>query len=233
MISIKRTARLAGLFYVLMSILSVYGFLFVPATFYVTGDAAATARRITEGELVYRIGIASALVGQVLFLFVVLTLYHLFKDVDRRQARIMLVLVCVGVAAEVVNIANRIAPLVFLSGAAFLDVFTKPQLDALAFGYLRMGGQLGRLITVFWGLWLFPFGILTIKSGFFPRILGYLLMIAGVGYVVTCLTNIVCPALLDVVSRFMMPLYFGELPIVFWLLIMGAREPRMQRSEAG
>jgi len=225
MSSIKTTARFAGLLYVLMSILAVFGFLYIPAAFFVPGDATATARKITEGALMYRIGILTDLVGQILFIFVVLTLYHLFKDVDKKQARLMVVLVCVGVAAEIVNLVNQIAPLIVLSGADFLSVFTKPQLDALALGFLRLGGNLGQLITAFWGLWLFPFGILTIKSGFFPKVLGILLMVAGTGYVVSCFTFIVFPAHIHVVSQAMMPLYFGELPMVIWLLVMGAKEP--------
>jgi hypothetical protein len=118
------------------------------------------------------------------------------------------------------------APLLFLSGADYLSVFTKPQLDALAMASLRSGNNLGQLLLAIWGLWLFPFGMLTIKSGFFPRVLGILLMVAGFAYVVGCVTSIVFPASLAVVSKVMMPLYFGELPIVIWLLVMGAKEPR-------
>jgi hypothetical protein len=225
MSSIKATARFAGLLYVVMSILMVFGYLYVPATFIVSGDAAATARKITEGALMYRVTILAALVAQILFIFMVLTLYQLFKDVDKQQARLM---VCVAVAAELVVIANRIAPLMFLSDAGFLSVFTKPQLDALAFGFIRLGGNLARLLTAFWGLWLFPFGILTIKSGFFPRILGILLFVSGFAYVVTCFTFVVFPAQLNGVSQVMTPLYFGELAIVLWLPVMGARTPRVE-----
>jgi hypothetical protein len=64
--STKATARRAGLLYVAMSVLMVFSYLYVPATFMVSGDAAATARKITEGELMYR-SILTALVGQLLF----------------------------------------------------------------------------------------------------------------------------------------------------------------------
>jgi len=225
MSSIRATARFAGLLYVVFSILSVFGYMYVPGKFIVSGDAAATARNITASPLLYRVSILTSLAGQVLFIFLVLALYNLFKDVDKKQARLMVVLVCVGVAAEFVNIANRIAPLLLLSGAGFLSAFTQPQLESLAMGCLRWGNNLGQLLTVFWGLWLFPFGILTIRSGFFPKILGILLLVAGFGYLVTCSTFIVFPDQLHTVSKLMMPLYFGELPIVFWLLIMGAKMP--------
>ena len=69
--------------------------------------------------------------------------------------------------------------------------------------------------------------ILTIRSGFLPKVLGYLLMLAGIGYVVSATTFIVFPAQLALLGKFMFPLYFGELPIIFWLMIMGAgaRQP--------
>jgi Domain of unknown function (DUF4386) len=230
MSSIKRTARLAGLLYVVMSALMVYSYMYLPATFLVAGDAAATARRITDGALLYRIGILSDLVAQILFVFVVLTLYQLFKDVNRTHAGLMVVLVCVGVAVEIVNLVTHMAPLILLSGADYLSVFSKPQLDALAMGSLRLGSGLGELTLVIWGLWLFPFGILAIRSGFFPRVLGYLLMVAGFAYVVTCITAIVFPAQLDTVSRVVTPLYLGELPIVIWLLVMGAKVPQAEAA---
>jgi len=140
----------------------------------------------------------------------------------------MVVLVCVGVAAEIVNIASRMAPLVFLSGADFLSVFTKPQLDAFALGSIQMGNRLGQLIVALWGLWLFPFGVLTIKSGFFPKILGILLFVSGFAYTVTCLASIVVPAHRHVIGQVMTPLYFGELGIVLWLAVMGAKVPQAE-----
>ena len=226
MSSIKGTARLAGLLYVVMSAVMVFSYMYLPGKFMVPGDAAATARRITDAALLYRIGVLSDLVAQILFIFVVLTLYQLFKDVSRTHARLMVTLVCVGVAAEIVNLVTHLAPLILLSGADYLSPFTKPQLDALAMGSLRLGNSLGQLLLAIWGLWLFPFGILTIKSGFFPKVLGILLMVAGSAYLVSCVTAIIFPARIQVVSQVMMPLYFGELPIVIWLLVMGAKEPK-------
>jgi predicted transporter len=82
--------------------------------------------------------------------------------------------------------------------------------------------------TAFWGLWLFPFGILVIKSGFFPQVLGILLMVAGFALLASSVTSIALPAYEHVVSRVMMPLALGEFPIIFWLLIKGAKVPQPQ-----
>jgi hypothetical protein len=225
MASIKATARQAGALYFLFSVVAVIGEFLFPA-FMVPGDAAATARNITAAEPIYRLGILVGFVTLVLFVFLVVTLYHLFRDVDKKLGLLMVQLVSVGVALALANLFNRIAPLVLLSGADYLSVFTKPQLDALALGFLRLHGNGAAVVTTFWGLWLFPFGILVRKSGYFPRILGILLMIAGFGYVVSSVTTIVLPDYRHVVSQVMMPLYFGELPIVIWLLIKGAQVPQ-------
>jgi uncharacterized protein DUF4386 len=221
--SIRATARQAGLLYFLAAILMIFGYMYVPTLF--SGDAATTARKIAGNELLYRVCVLIAVASQILFLFAVLTLYKLFRGVDRQLARLMVALVCVGVAAEFVNIANRMSHLLLSSNADYLAAFTKAQRDALADGILVMGNNLGRFLTVFWGLWLFPFGIVTIKSGYVPRILGVLLMAAGAGYLLTCVTYIVFPDFLPVMTRIASPLYFGELPIILWLLVVGAREP--------
>jgi hypothetical protein len=141
---------------------------------------------------------------------------------------LMVLLVSVGVSIGLVNLLNKIAPLILLSGANYLSAFTKPQLDALALGFLSLNSDGNTVDSVFWGLWLFPFGILVIRSGFFPRVLGILLLGAGLGNVTSGVTSIVLPGYSHVVSRATMPLLFGEFPIIFWLLIKGAKVPQPQ-----
>ncbi len=168
--------------------------------FIVPGDATATARNISAAELTYRLGILTDFVALLLFIFLVVSLYNLLKGVDKWHAILMVLLVSVGVTIGLANLLNKVAPLILLSGAD----------------------------SVFWGLWLFPFGILVIRSGFFPRVLGILLLVAGFGYVTSSVTSIVLPAYSHVVSQATMPLLFGEFPIIFWLLIKGAKVPQPQ-----
>lgn len=196
--------------------------------FMVPGDALATAQNITAAELTYRIGILLGIVTLVIFILLVVILYKLFKDVDETQAMLMVLLVSIGVAVALGNLLNRFAPLVLLGGADYLSVFTKPQLDALALESLRFRSSGAAVPVVFWGLWLFPFGILVIKSGFLPRLLGILLMVAGLAYLTSGVTSIVLPEYRLVVSRIMMPLYLGEVPMIFWLLIKGATVPQQE-----
>lgn len=219
----RGTARLAGVLYLLLAITGFYNLMLMPGALVVPGDAAATARNIAATELTYRVGILSGLVSEILFLFLGLTLYVLLKEVDRYHARLMVLLVTVAVVLGVVDLSFQAAPLVLLSGADFLSVFPKPRLDALALGFWRLHGTGIELAMAFWGLWLLPFGILVIKSGWFPKVLGVLLIVGCFGYLIVGFTWILFPAHGRTVNQVMMPFYsVGELAMIVWLLVRGA-----------
>lgn len=221
--STRATARFAGIVYLLFSLLAMFGYFYVPGRFIDVGNAAETARRITEDPLLYRLGILASLLGHMLFIVLALSLYKLFREVDRVQAMWLVALVCVGVAGELVTLGYRMAPLLLPSGADDRSPFTKSQLDALALGFIRLGASTSVILTMIWGLWLFPFGTLTIKSGWFPKLLGYLLYASGAGYTITCAVQIAFPDGFRAISAFVRPLAFGELVVVLWLAIVGAK----------
>ena len=223
----KRTAHLAGVLYLLLAIGGFYSMMIVPGAMIVRGDAAATAHNIATGEFTFRLGLFSGLASNVLFLFLGLVLYELFESVSRSQVRLLVALVLVEVLLGVFSLSFEAAPLVLLSGADFLSPFTKPQLDALAYSFLRLHGTGIQFAMAFWGLWLFPFGFLVIRSRFFPRILGWLLYVNGVAYLVVCGAGILFPARADAVNKVMLPFYsVGELATILWLLVMGAKVPQ-------
>ena len=162
-------------------------------------------------------------------MFVLLALYRLFKPVNENHARQMLILgALVSVPIVFVNVLNEIAAMWLVSGADFLAVFNKKQLDALAFLFYRLHGQGLNVASVFWGLWLFPFETLVIRSGFIPRLLGLLLILAGVGYVTSSFTTLLFPQFKGTVDSIAGILEFGEVPIIFWLLIWGAKSPTLK-----
>jgi hypothetical protein len=229
--SIKAKARLAGILYVLMGIPAWFSLMYIPSAFVVRGDATATARNIVTSQSLYRLGILSELVSQTIFLVLVLVLYDLFKDADRKQARLMVMLVGVSVAFEFANCLNLVAPLILLSGADFLAVFSKPQLDALALVFLKLRNDGLGVISLIWGLWLLPFGVLVIKSGFFPKGLGVLLIVACFAYVTDSITLIMLPVPIPVVSTVTLALGgLGELAIVVWMIVIGAKTPQTELS---
>jgi hypothetical protein len=225
--SIKKTARLSGILYLLMGITSAFGLLYVPSKIIIAGNAAATAKNIIASESLFRIGIASTLIGQVIFIFLVLALYHLFKSVNKTHARLMVILVAVAVPTAFLNTLNQIGALIVLGGADYLKVFEQYRLNALAMIFLDLYNQGIVIVGIFWGLWLFPFGVLVFKSGFLPRILGILLIINCFSYLVDSFTFLLIPGCHDIVSKFTMaPNCIGEFSIILWFLIMGAKEPK-------
>jgi len=220
----RKALRTAGLLYLLMAITAPIGLMYVPSTLIVPGDAAATADLIRASEWLLRIGIGSELFHQAIAVFLVLALYRLFKAVNEEHARLMVILgALVSVPIMFLNVLNEVAALILVSDADFLSVFEKNQRDALAFLFLRLHGEGINVASIFWGLWLFPFGILVIRSGFIPGFLGILLFIAGSGYLASSFTSVILPQYADLVGQFALVLGVGELPIIFWLFIKGLR----------
>jgi len=223
----KDPGRLAGLLYLLASIPGFFALLYVPSKIFVHGNATATANNIAAHEMLFRLGIAADLFGQALFIFVALALYYLLKGVNPRHALLMLTLILVAIPIAFVNELNSIAALVLARGADFLSVFDKPQRDALARLFLDLRGGGFDVAGIFWGLWLFPLGLLVYRSGFLPRILGVLLMIACWAYLANSFTSLVLPRYEAMVNRWISPLQLAEMVFMLWLLIKGARPRAM------
>ena len=222
MTSTRNPGRFAGLLYVLMSVPGFFALIYVPSKLIVHGNATATANNIAASEMLFRLGIACNLISQAGFVFVALALYDLLKGVNQRQASVMVVLIVVSIPIAFLNELNAVAALVLVRGADFLSIFEKPQRDTLAMLFLNLHSYGFDVAGLFWGLWLFPLGLLVYRSGFLPRILGILLMLNGFTYPVNSLTSLLLPQYEHIVSQWMTPLSFGELLFMFWLLIKGA-----------
>jgi len=221
--SAKNPGRWVGLLYLLVSIPGAFALVYVPQKLIVHGNATATVSNIAASESLFRAGIACNLISQILFMWVVVAVYDLLKTVNQRHASLMLGLFVVSVPIALFNELNSIAALTLIRGADFLSVFEKPQRDALAMLFLSLHGRGFVIAEIFWGLWLFPLGLLVYRSGLFPRVLGILLMLNCFTYVVNSFTSLLSPQYADVVSRWIKPLGFGELIFMFWLLIMGVK----------
>lgn len=230
----KRTARLAGLLYLLGGLTGPFTLFYIPSVLIVPGNAPATASKIRAFELLLRAGIVSDLACSIIFIFVVLNLYRLLKDVDHFHAVLMVIMWLMSVPIAFMNTLNSLAALILVSGADFLSVFTQGQKDAMAMMFLRLHSHGNIVNSIFWGLWLLPLGCLVFKSGLFPRILGVFLIIASVGYVIGSVTYLLLPHYGLIVSRFVMIAEgLGEVPFVFWLLAKGVTiSPPKTQAEA-
>lgn len=218
-----KTARVAGALYLLMSVPAPFSLIYLPGKLIVPGNAAATANNILASQMFFRLGIVAELITAVIFLLLVMALYRLLSGVNKNHARLMVGLVLVSVAITFVNVLNNIAALTLFRGADFLAAFDKPQRDALAMLFLGLHGQGIVVNQIFWGLWLLPFGVLVMRSGFLPRILGVWLIINGFAYVALSLTDLLASQYGQMAFRIALPALFGEIAIMLWLLIKGAK----------
>ncbi len=223
--TVKKQARIAGFWYLMMAVTGPLGLIIVPGTMIKSGDAAATAKNILDSEFLFRMSIVSNFLCQLAFIWLVLALYRLFKDVNATQARLLVSLVLVSIPISFLNMLNPMAALLLLKDAEFLTAFSLEQRQSMALMFLKFQEYGTGIAEIFWGLWLFPFGWLAYKSGFLPRVLGILLIAAGIGYLIHCTAYFLFPDSAETVNTIVsLPEMIGELSMVAWLLIKGARE---------
>jgi hypothetical protein len=229
MTSLKRTARIAGLWYLGFTLGPFY-LLYVPSQTVVPNDAVATAARVLGHETLFRWGMLAETLGVMIFIGLSLALYRLFEDVDRHRARQLVALVLVSSALSLASVVfSAAALLVFRDGAAIAG-FDEHMREAIGMLLIRMHGQATGINQTFWGLWLLPFGWLVVRSRFLPPWLGYWLLLDGIGWVVVGVTWFLAPDYSDALFRYFQPVFLAELAAVLWLLIMGAKEPPLVAS---
>jgi hypothetical protein len=225
MTTTSKNARIAGLLYLLLTLFGPLRLIYIPSTLIVDENAAVTARNILAHEMLFRLGMVSDVIGASLLLFMALAMYRLFQEVDRFQA--VLVVILGGVMPSALyffNVVNDVAALLLVRGEAFLSVFDKPQRDALALLFLRLhDGEIVAAETL-WGLWLFPLAILVYRSRFVPRFLAVWLVINGLAYLAMSFTGLLLPQYADLVYAVGRPARLGEVALILWFLIMGAKE---------
>src|SRR5205085_10002081 len=201
------------------SIIGFFALGYVPNKLIVHANTAATSSNISAHEALFRLGIASELIGQAGFIFVALALYDLLKGVNRRHASLMVTLIVVSIPIAFVNELNSIAALIFVRGADFLSIFEKSQRDALAMLFLNLHHHGFVVAEIFWGLWLFPLGLLVYRSRFLPRFLCVWLALAGCAWIILSLTGILVPQYQDKVDTYSQPAFFVEIAFMLWLAI--------------
>jgi hypothetical protein len=228
MTSLSKNGRIAGLLYILASVVGFLRLIYIPDALVVSGNAAATANNIAAHEWLFRVGIVSYLLAAALWVFVPLALYRLLKGVDQTLAVVMVILgSLMQVPLFFANAANDAAALLFVRGADFLSVFDKPQHDAFAMLFLNLHHQLDLANMMFAGLWLLPFGLLVYRSRFLPRFLGVWLMMGCFPYLALNFSGFLLPGTEHKVFAYGQPLMLGEVATMLWLAIVGAREQRV------
>src|SRR5215831_17263843 len=208
--STKKTARVAGVLYLVNAVTGFFGIIYVPGRLIVSGNATATADNILASERLFRLGIAAQLICAVEFVFLFWILYRLLGGVSKTHASLMVILGLAFVPIMVVNTLSEIGALMFLHGPVFLSVFDKRQQEAMAMLFLDLH-RYGYVVGWIFGIFHFHFGVLVFRSGFLPRILGVLLIAASFGYLANSLTTFLVPDYTSILGRFAsIPLTLGE-----------------------
>ena len=183
MIPNKKTARLAGLLWILMFVFGPIAQI-IRDKLFVTGDMVATANNIITNGFLLRIGFASDLVMMIIYIFLPLVLYKLLSKVNKSLSILMVIFVMLGTSINMINLLNEFAPLQLLSGSEYLSAFSDAQLQAktmLSYDLYLHGYEIA---NIFFALWLVPLGLLVYKSNFLPKALGILLVIGGSGLLI-------------------------------------------------
>lgn len=227
-----KKARAAGFIYLSMIVVAPFCLLYIPSKLIVRGDASATADNILAHETMFRLSIFGDLVGQIIFICLGVALYRLLQEANKTWALLMLSFVLASAAVCFLNVLNDIAALILFRGGEFLVVFDKSQRDALAMFFLRLYGHGQFIAEMFWGLWLFPLGLLVYWSGFIPRFIGVWLMINCLGWMVLSFTALFFQEYYNALLGYSQPVLFGEMALMLWLLIKGARVSQLAGQTA-
>lgn len=232
----SRLARCAGLVYLVVVVTGFFSLGYVPGKLAAPGNHEAVLANIVSQQGLFRAGVAAFLVEQVAFLALPLLLFRLLGGIHRRAAVAMVALALASVPIAVLGVAHRLDALQLLTDAGGLPLDTA---HAMAWLSLKAYGHALFVASLFWGLWLFPFGWLVMRCGRLPRVLGALLMLGGTGYVIDVFGTLLLEgyaqtAFSDVVH---LPAAVGEVGTCLWLLVMGMRarggqEPMTERGQA-
>jgi hypothetical protein len=220
-------ARIAGVFYLVTIVTRMLVEIFVRNRLVVPDDAAATAANILAHEPLWRWGFAGDIVAFASYIALTALLFELFKPVNRSFSLVAAFFSLVASVVQAISSLFHLAPLVLLGGAPYLSVFTVEQLRALALMFLKLRAAAYHNIgLVFFGLYLLLVGILILRSAFLPRILGVLMVLAGLSYV-PFLSPPLVPSLQPYILVFP---GVGQISLCLWLLVMGVNGQRWKEQ---
>jgi hypothetical protein len=213
----NKLARMTGMLYILVVLCGITSEILVKNAVFVPGDMAATVYRITAYGFIFRLGYVVILARLVFLTLMVLALYKLFGPVNRDVAAVMVAFVLISNAVTMVSLLFQYAAPLLLTGSDYSALFTTDQWLAQVQFFINMQVQGDRAAQIF-TLWVILLGFLMYKSGYVPKLLGILMMIAGVGYIADFLVFFLLPQL-DVPIAGLA--FLAEVAFPFWLLIKG------------
>lgn len=226
----KRTARIAGVFYLLVGIVGGFAEGFADPKMYAAGNAAATAENVLANQGLVRLSVAAHFLDAVFFILTALTLYILLKQVNKSVARAMLVFVILAVAIITLNAVFQFEALQVATNGTYLTAFGAAGSSALVLLLLDIQHYGTLAAQVFFGLWLAPLGYLAYKSGLFSKALGVTLVAATVCYLIDLFAAFLVPDLARQIHPFIVIVpAIAEIWMVLYLLVIGVRSVKSDK----
>lgn len=220
-----KTVRVAGLIYLLVIVTGIFSLAYVPIQLIDWNNAGTTFTNISRSAGLFRLGIFSSVVCYVAFIFLPLVLYRLLHAVHEQLARVMVILALLSVPLSLINLQHKYAALSIVETAGLLKGGSSAVLQSQLMFELQQYNNGLLLATVFWGLWLFPLGMLAYRSGFMPKLLGILLMAGCVGYLINFAGNTLVEDYPQTAIRKIAGLLpsIAEISTCVWLLVAGLK----------
>jgi hypothetical protein len=223
--STRSSSRITGVVYLLYFLTAASAEFFLSGIV-VSGDAAATANNIVAHQALFRLGLATGLIAIACYIAVTALFYDLFKPVSSSLSLLAAFFSLVGCVIQAFGSLFQLAPLVVLGGSQYLSVFKMEQLRALALMFLELHAQAANLCLVYFGFYCLLIGYLVFRSGFLPRILGVLMVFAGLAWL-----TFLSPPLANYLSPYILVLGFlAELSLCLWLLVIGVNVQRWKEQ---
>jgi Domain of unknown function (DUF4386) len=226
-VSPRCKARMAGLFYLLSIVTRMFVEIFVRNRLVVSDDAAATTTNILAHESLFRLGFAGDIIAFASYVALTAFLYELLRPVNGSVSLIAAFFSFVACAAQAVSSLFHLAPLALLGGAPYLSVFKREQLQALALLFLKLRAQCYHNIgLVFFGFYCLLVGYLIFRSTFLPRIIGALMMLAGLSY-----ATFLSPTLASYLQPYILVFPgVGQISLTLWLVVVGVNVQRWKEQ---
>jgi Domain of unknown function (DUF4386) len=227
--AVKTYSRAAGVFLILTMLGGWFGEVQIPSQF-MTGDAATTADQLRDNEELFRLGFAAYLVEAFSDLVLAWLFYVLLKPVDRNLALLSAFFGLVSMSLFAVTKMFYFSAPMFLGGSRYLTGFSPEQHDGLASVFLSLYGRLSGLFMLFYGTAWIIRGYLTFKSGYLPRVLGALMVVAGAGFFAKNVTKVLVPAYSS--NILLAPMFLNVVALAIWMLVKGVDRDKWDRAVA-
>ena len=223
----RKAGIIAGFGYIVLFALAIFANFAVREGLIVSGDAIATAANLSESEGLFRIGMLSFLIIFLLDVFVAWALYVVFREVDRDLSLLSAWLRLVYTVLLGVALIFFFQGLQFLSGAEFLSVMSKEVLEANALVALTTFNSTWLIGLTAFGLHLIVLGFLILRSGIAPKLLGWVLIVAGTAYIIDTIVHSLVSNYSNYESLMLgivaIPAVLAEGWFGLWLLLKGGK----------